>query len=85
MTKTEFFLKISVQYQSDNDKNKEKYQLGDYRLIQYQLRILQANITNEILGVKGITSEFIGDTLRAFISIGVRGWIVTLTFHFSSG
>ena len=83
MTKTEFFLKISVQYQSDNDKNKEKYQLGDYRLIQYQL--LQTNITNEILGVKGITSEFIGDTLHAFISIGVRGWIVTLTIHFSSG
>ena len=71
MTKTEFFLKISVQYQSDNDKNKEKYQLGDYRLIQYQL--LQTNITNEILGVKGITSEFIGDTLHVFISIGVRG------------
>ena len=45
-----------------SDENKEKYQLGDYRLIQYQ--ILQTNITrtvwqtvrritNEIVGVKG--------------------------------
>ena len=43
--------------------NKEKYQIGDYKLIQYQ--ILQTNITrtvwpterrinNEILGVKGL-------------------------------
>ena len=46
-----------------SDENKEKYQLGDYKLIQYQ--ILQTNITrtvwqtvrritNEILGVKGL-------------------------------
>ena len=34
-------------------------------------------ITYEILGVKGITSEFIGDTLYAFISIRVRSRIVT--------
>ena len=49
--------------QTNND-NKEKYQLGDYRLIQY--KILQTNITrtvwqtvrritNEILGVKGLS------------------------------
>ena len=48
-----------------SDKNEEKYQSGDYKLIQYQ--ILQTNttrtvwqtvtgITNEILGVKGLTS-----------------------------
>ncbi|RMX46274.1 hypothetical protein pdam_00000669, partial [Pocillopora damicornis] len=45
------------------DENEEKYQLGDYKLIQYE--ILQTNITrtvwqtvrkitNEILGVKGL-------------------------------
>ena len=47
-----------------SDENIEKYQSGDYKLIQYQ--ILQTNnirtvkqtvrrITNEILGVKGST------------------------------
>ena len=46
-----------------SNENKEKYQLGDFRLIQY--KILQTNITgtvwqtvrritNEILGVKGL-------------------------------
>ena len=46
-----------------SDENEEKYQLGDYKLIQYQ--ILQINITrvvrqtvrritDEILGVKGL-------------------------------
>ena len=46
-----------------SDENEEKYQLGDYKLIQYQ--ILQINITrvvrqtvrrttSEILGVKGL-------------------------------
>ena len=57
---------FSLQYQYNikqaGDKKKEKYQLGDYFLIQYQ--ILQTNIAriihqtvgriaNEILGVKG--------------------------------
>ena len=66
MTKTEILLTISIQYQYNikqtSDENKEKYQLGDYKLIQYQ--ILQTNITrtvwkivrritDEILGVKG--------------------------------
>ena len=51
----------NINQTSDNDR--EKYQLGDYKLIQYQ--ILQINntrtvwqtvrrITNEILGVKGL-------------------------------
>ena len=58
---------FSLQYQyhikQTSDENKEKYQLGDYKLIQYQ--ILQTNImrtvwqtvrrtTKEILGVKGL-------------------------------
>ena len=58
---------FSLQYQYNiketSDEIKEKYQLGDYKLIQYQ--ILQTNIirtvwqtvrriTNEILGVKGL-------------------------------
>ena len=62
MTKTEFLLSISIQNQAISDENKEKYQLGDYKLIKYQ--IPQTNITrtvwetvrritNEILGVKG--------------------------------
>ena len=49
-----------------SDENKEKYQLEDYKLIEYQ--ILQTNmtrtvwqtvrrITNEILGVKGLLRE----------------------------
>ena len=57
---------FSLQYQYNikqaSDEKKEKYQLGDYFLIQYQ--ILQTNIAsiiyqtvgriaNEILGVKG--------------------------------
>ena len=48
-----------------NDENKEKYQPGGYKLIQYQ--ILQTNITrivwqtvrritNEILGIKGLNT-----------------------------
>ena len=48
-----------------SDENEEKYQLGNYKLIQYQ--ILQTNITrtlwqtvkritHEILGVKGLNS-----------------------------
>ena len=59
---------FSLQYQYNikqtSDENKEKYQLRDNRLIQNQ--ILQTNITrtvwqtvrritNEILGVKGLT------------------------------
>ena len=49
-----------------SDENEEKYQSGDYKLIQYQ--ILQTNITrtvwqtvrriaNEILGVKGLSNH----------------------------
>ena len=41
---------ISVQYQYiirlTSDENKEKYQTGDYKLIQYQ--ILQSNITRTV-------------------------------------
>ena len=58
---------FSLQYQYNlkqtSDENKEKYHLGDCKLIQYQ--ILQTNIartewqtvrriTNEMLGVKGL-------------------------------
>ena len=56
-----------------SDENKEEYQLGDYKLIQYQ--ILQTNITrtvwqtvrrikNEILGVKESINVtiYLGDT-----------------------
>ena len=67
MIKTEFLLTISNNINQASDKNREKYQLGDYELIQYQ--ILQTNntrtvwqtvkrITNEILGVKGLTILF---------------------------
>ena len=67
MTKTEFLLTISNNINQASDKNREKYQLGAYELIQYQ--ILPTNntrtvwqtvkrITNEILGVKGLTILF---------------------------
>ena len=60
-----------------NDENREKYKLGDYKLIQYQ--ILQTNITrtvwqtvkriiNEILGVKGFIQLF----PRVGVSLGRR-------------
>ena len=56
MTKTEFLLTISIQYQAKRDENKENYQLGDYWLNQYQ--ILQTNITRTVwLTVKRITNE----------------------------
>ena len=62
-----FFLQHHYNINQASDKNKEKYQLGDYELIQYQ--ILQTNntrtvwqtvkkITNEILGVKGLKILF---------------------------
>ena len=41
-----------------SDENKEKYQLGDYKLIQHQ--ILQTNITTVWHTVKGITNEILG-------------------------
>ena len=50
-----------------SDENKEKYQLPDYELIQYQIlktnivRILWQTvkrITNEISGVKGSTNRY---------------------------
>ena len=67
MIKTEFLLTISNNINQASDKNREKYQLGAYELIQYQ--ILPTNntrtvwqtvkrITNEILGVKGLTILF---------------------------
>ena len=63
MTKTEFLLTISIQYQAGKWWEERKYQLGDFYLIQYQ--VLRTNtrrivwqavrrITNEILGVKGL-------------------------------
>ena len=42
-----------------SDENKEKYQLGDYKLIQHQ--ILQTNITTTVWHtVRGITNEILG-------------------------
>ena len=35
MIKTVFLLTISMQCQADSDENNEKYQLGDFQLIQY--------------------------------------------------
>ena len=58
-----FFLQYQYNIKQTSDENIEKYQLGDYKLIQYQ--ILQTDmtrtvwkterrITNEILGFKGL-------------------------------
>ena len=59
---------FSIQYQYNikkaSDKNKQEYQLGDYELIQYQTNNTRTvwqtvkRITNEILGVKGLTILF---------------------------
>ena len=62
MTKAEFLLTISIQYQYNikqtSDENKEKYQLGDYKLTQYQ--ILQTNITRTVWEtVRRITNEIL--------------------------
>ena len=57
-----------------SDKNKEKYQLWDYLLIQYkilQTKIMKIiwqtvrRITNEILGVKGLTPMSDHDKISA--------------------
>ena len=54
---------LSLQYQYNikkaSDANKEKYQLGDYKLIQSQ--ILQTNITRTVRQtVRRITDEILG-------------------------
>ena len=43
-----FSLQYQYNIQQTSDEKKEKYQLGDYKLIQYQ--ILQSNITRTQLG-----------------------------------
>ena len=59
MTKTELLLTISIQYQAESDENEEKYHLGDYKLIQYQ--IIQTNITRTVWEtVRRITNEILG-------------------------
>ena len=61
-----FFLQYQYNIKQKSDENIEKYQLGDYKLIQYQ--ILQTDmtrtvwkterrITNEILGFKGLQKK----------------------------
>ena len=79
MTRTEFLLTISIQYHADiSDENKTKYQLGDYKLIQYQ--ILQTNITktvwqtvtritNENLGVKGLRTKKVTHKVQRSVSL----------------
>ena len=55
-------------FSQTSDENKEKYQLGDYQLIQQQIlrtkiiRMVQKSvrrITDEILGMKGLSNEMI--------------------------
>ena len=91
MTKTEFLLTISIHYQADKWREKRKYQLGDYWLIQYQ--ILQTNITrtiwqtvrriaDEILGVKGLRLSYMSHTFEQmhktnFKTCTKSGWILT--------
>ena len=66
-----------VNIKNISDENEEKYHLGDYWLIQYQ--ILRANIigivwqtvrriADEILGTKGI----VGQDLSSFV---LGGWV----------
>ena len=78
VTKTEVLLTI-YQYNINqtSDKNKEKYQLGDYKLFQYQ--ILQTNITRTVWQtVRRITDEIFGD-----LWAGEKGcWSSELTEYF---
>ena len=46
VTKTEFSLQYQYNIKQTVDENKEKYQLGDYKLIQHQ--ILQTNIIRTV-------------------------------------
>ena len=49
----------NINIKQTSDENKEKYQLGDYRLIQYQ--ILQTNITRTVWQtVRRITNKIMG-------------------------
>ena len=63
-----------------SDENKEKYQLGDYKFIQYQLFLPNITrtvwqtvrrITNEILGVKRLSVQnYSGLHWVCFIALG---------------
>ena len=44
--KTEFSLQYQYNIKQTSDENEEKYQLGDYKLIQHQ--ILQTNIIRTV-------------------------------------
>ena len=70
-------ISLQVNIKNISDENEEKYHLGDYWLIQYQ--ILRANIigivwqtvrriADEILGTKGI----VGQDLSSFV---LGGWV----------
>ena len=71
MSELNFSLQFLNNIKQKSDENKEKYQLGDYKLIKYE--ILQNNIiriipqtvrriANEILGVKGLKGDSTGTT-----------------------
>ena len=89
MTNTEFLLTISTQYQADiRDENKEKHQLGDYQLIQFQIlqtyiiRTVQQTvrrITNEIFGMRGRVISKISGALDALVCL----WTETITVFIS--
>ena len=77
LTKTEFLLTISTQYQREKwwEKGKKSIFLQDYQLIQYQ--IIQSNImrivrptvrriTNEILGCTNVVSNLIAIKKKTF-------------------
>ena len=79
-----FSLQFLYSIKPTSDENKEKYQLGVYKLMQYQ--ILQTNITrivwqtirritNEILGVKRLSS------LRKVFPFWLDKWFNTRRFH----
>ena len=65
MTNTEFLLQYHYNIKQTADENEEKYQLGDFWLIQYWILCtniithvwqIVRRITNEILEVKGLSS-----------------------------
>ena len=59
MTWQNFSLQYQYNIKQTSDENKEKYQLGDYKLMQYQ--ILHANITRTVWQtIRRITNEILG-------------------------
>lgn len=76
-----------------SDEDKEKYSFGDYWLIQNQILLTNIKrivwqtvriITNENLGVKGLTGEILEPTLPTILSwlfLRIGRWIPVMSLN----